>query len=669
MYSPIPNGTKKSIHGLLCNLPSVGHGIHSETGEMAEVEILKRSTNKKEQFWEPQPLPEELDEWKAQEEERQLNNPDYAHPELLKIKQREWHRRLYGVWYYNNGEPVYLTGQHYFYINYWQLDTGLPDYRLIDLEYFYFWMYVTFDPKCYGIVEIQKRRNGKSFRASSILYETISRTKKAKGGIQSKTKDDAQDFFQDKLINQFKALPFFFKPTYDLAKGDTPKAELSFYHTAKKGKNKLQANVQKPKELQSTINFKDRQAKAYDGWKLKVLVLDERGKVDINVLEAHKVVKYCVMDNRRKVIGKIIVTSTVEQIGVKFGFKTLWKQSNQHERTKDGKTISGLYKIFIPAHRSGDYDKYGVPDEKNTLTAILSDRKAYEDNPDELNDLIRKEPLTEDEAFRISSAKCHFNIGKLNDQQDALNIMQNYKERGDFVWEQIDKKIRWSKNAKGRWEICYLFEKLEEACNVIKRGSQFLPGNQLAYVTGVDPVDHDTTEDPTRQSKAAGLTLRRHNPFLEDHPYNKAFVCKYVARPEPASVFYEDMIKQCFYYGSPMLFENNKIRIKEYFTNRGYSNFLIHLPGKSEPGITSTTENKIALLEITQDYVDRHISKVFFPDIITDWMEFNILETQKYDLSMAAGWALVADGYRATRTNSNEQRKLTEYFKQHKVVI
>jgi hypothetical protein len=670
MFNKIEGGSTVVIQGLTCWIPPVGYGIHVETGEIKRVDIIKRSNVAAEQYWEAVELPIELEDWKAEEDEMKKDNPTYVHQDLLKIKQREWHRRLYGVWFHNRGkdgksEMRYLSGLHYYYLNYWNLDIGLPDFRIIDWEYFIFWQYCVFDPKCFGLIEIRKRRDGKTYRATCILEECISRCADSHAGIQSKNKDDSQEVFQIKLIPPFQALPFFFKPTYDTTKGDAPKELLSFFRTAQKGK--LATRREKIKELRSTIGFKDSKPKAYDGRKLKRLLLDESGKTEVNILNRHKVVKYCLMDQRRRVIGKMIVTTTVEEIGVRFGFKDLWKQSNQFEKEKGGSTKSGLYKFFIPASRSGDYDVYGYPEEKETLAAILADRKSFINEPDELNDLIRKEPLTEEEAFRISSQQCHFNVVRLNDRLDELSGMENYKERGDFYWENgiRDTKVKWQRNTKGRWEIAWMFDKPEQTNNSPHFGSSIEPGNAYQFVAGCDPFDHDTVED-YRRSNAASFVLKRNDPFGENQEYNKAFVCKYLARPETANIFFEDMIKQCHFYGSPLLVEDNKPGLLRYFKDRGYSRFLIRIPGKKEPGIPSTQENKITGLEIMQDYVINFSDRMFFPDLIHDLIAFDVKDTQKYDLTMAALWTLMADMHRMAKRNMNEVKDINSIFKLYK---
>ena len=144
MFKKIQGGSKVIVMNLECWIPPVGMGCHSATFEIAPTDVIKRSNKPSEQYWEAQPLPDDwedrLDEERRERalRDRQGLDNDYTDPQLDAIREREWRRRLYGVWFWNNGVPTYLTGLNYFYLNYWQLDIGLPYFRLIDLEYFYF---------------------------------------------------------------------------------------------------------------------------------------------------------------------------------------------------------------------------------------------------------------------------------------------------------------------------------------------------------------------------------------------------------------------------------------------------------------------------------------------------------------------------------------------------
>lgn len=674
MFTSVPNGSKVEIQGITCNIPPEGWGIHVETGELAKVDVIKRSNKAKEQYWEAPYTVDDIadwNEWDEEEKARQEIDPGYIHPELNKVRQREWNRRLYGVWVYINGTPTYIPGIFYFFLSYWRcLDTenGLPDYRLIDLEYFYFWFWVALNPKAYGIIEIRKRRDGKSYRAACIMYEVISRSKQAHGGIQSKKMDDAQEFFQNKLISGFKSLPKFFIPEYDTAKGDTPKEALMFYRTSKKGESAKVSESKKVPELKSSITFKDRQAKAYDGWRLKFLVLDESGKVEVDVMARHAVVKYCLMDNRRRIIGKMIVTSTVEEIGVRYGFKKLWEGSNQHQIEKGSITKTGLFKFFVPASRSGDYDKYGVPDVKNTLEAIKADRDANADDPDELNAIMRKEPLSEKEAFMVKTTLCHFNPVALNEQLSIIGLKENLTERGNFVWKGGVRdcgEVVWQKVPAGRWEISYLPDTPNK---ITKRGDRLYPANDFEFIAGADTIDINLPKDEKRASKPAVLIRMRENSLTKNSPYCNAFVCKYIPfkRMKDATEFYEDLIKMLVYYGCSCLYERNKSRLGYYLEERGYKAFLITLPGEKEPGVHAGTESKTDMLELLQNDVKENVAKIYFADLIEDLLGFDISDSTVNDLSMAAGWCVYADKYRPKKQANGQVKDISTLFKLHK---
>ena len=98
---------------------------------------------------------------------------------------QEWGRINNGYWFYNDGEPTYITGLHYFYLNYWTLEDGSnPDYRDVDRRYFYFQDHAEALPYCFGIVRIKKRREGATLQATAYLvWKSITKRKSFCGNI------------------------------------------------------------------------------------------------------------------------------------------------------------------------------------------------------------------------------------------------------------------------------------------------------------------------------------------------------------------------------------------------------------------------------------------------------------------------------------------------------
>lgn len=280
MYSKIEGGTSIIIQGLECWIPPVGYVINITTKQLEHRGVWQRSNIKEEQYWERTPLPSwykaKMKEEDAYEKRKKDDDPSFYDQQLEDYKKQEWDRRLNGMWYMNNGVPTYIVGSHYMYMQWWQLDTGYPRFRVPDLEYFYFLQYCIEDPDCMGMLEITKRRFGKTYRGGLFLYEYPTRTRMTNAGIQSKTGNDAKKVFSKAVITPFKKLPKFFRPEYDMSLGITPKTEIRFQQTNIRGK-KAEDNLDK-EELGSMIDHQSADIVAYDGQKIQRYFGDEWAK-------------------------------------------------------------------------------------------------------------------------------------------------------------------------------------------------------------------------------------------------------------------------------------------------------------------------------------------------------------------------------------------------------
>src|ERR1019366_1695506 len=66
----------------------------------------------------------------------------------------EWHKRLNGYWFYNNGNIEYITGLHYFYVNWWRIGALYPIWVDADRDFFYVWKAVEDTLACDGLIYI-----------------------------------------------------------------------------------------------------------------------------------------------------------------------------------------------------------------------------------------------------------------------------------------------------------------------------------------------------------------------------------------------------------------------------------------------------------------------------------------------------------------------------------
>ena len=184
------------------------------------------------------------------------------------------------------------------------------------------------------------------------------------------------------------------------------------------------------------------------------------------------------------------------------------------------------------------------------------------------------------------------------------------------------------------------------------------PGNALTLVAGCDPYDHDTTTDGRRSNAACHIY---HKFTLADGLPSEQFVCEYIFRPPKADIFYEDMIKQCVFYGCPILVENNKIGIIKYFERRGYYDYLMDRPESTHTDFSRKQVTKgipgsgVAVInaqaEVVATYIYDHVGlnmetgevgKCYFNRLLDDWSRFDIDNRTKFDATISSSLALLA---------------------------
>ena len=684
-----PNGTEGEhveLHGLLVVLPK----------KPKRSEILFHDKPKELQMWQRIPLPEELQRVRSMDE--WFEKPAEFRNKFRSYVEKEFQRRRDGVWFYNNGLPTYITGRHYMFLQWSKIDIGYPSYLAFQREIFLHMAACEVDPRCFGQLYTKCRRSGYTNICSAVLVDEASQVKEKLLGIQSKTGKDAQEnIFMKKVVAIFRSYPFFFKPIQD---GTTnPRMELAFREPSKRI-TKNNKTSYRGDALNTVINWKNTTNNAYDGEKLHMLYLDEAGKWEkpTDIREAWRIERTCLIVGR-KVVGKAIVGSTVNPMN-KGGneYKGLWYDSDPNERNSNGRTRSGLYRIFIPAYDAleGFFDQYGNPvieDPEQEIegidgdfitigskTYLKNERRSFKDNPSELNEVTRQFPFTEDEAFRDSIEGSLFNIGKIYQQiEHNEELFPDPVIKGNFTWKEKDKEVVFSPTPNGRFRVCWMPDPSDRNIIKIDRGKRVAPFGEYGC-GGVDSYDLDATVDG-RGSKGA---LHMYNKFSLNRPPNM-FVVEYASRPDLASIFYEDVLMCAFYYGYPLLVENNKYGIVRYFESRGYDGYLMdrpkHLLSSSShvnvktKGIPSNSQDVIqSHAQSIEKYIHEHVGvdsetgevgKMYFNRTLEDWIGFKIDKRTKFDLTISSGLSLLAAQKPKEKERSNFKEKV--FFRRYKV--
>ena len=677
-----------------------------QIGEIYEIQNLKialpKTPNNIHEFetncWEVVEQPKELNriktifDWK--------NYPSDFKSKYIDYIENEFQRREDGFWFYNKGVPTYLTGTHYMYLQWSKIDVGKPEFREANRLFYIFWEACKADNRCYGMCYLKNRRSGFSFMASGETVNMATLASDSRFGVLSKTGPDAKKMFTDKIVPISVNYPFFFKPIQDGM--DRPKTELAYRVPASKLTRRNIQSSDKPEELEgldTTIDWKNTGDNSYDGEKLKLLVHDESGKWERpnNILNNWRVTKTTLRLGSR-IIGKCMMGSTSNALD-KGGdnFKKLYYASDVTKRNRNGQTSSGLYSLFIPMewNYEGYIDSNGMPvfDTPETEvegpygdfidTGIIeywdNEVEGLKNDQDSLNEFYRQFPRTEDHAFRDETKGSLFNLVKIYDQIDynsGINT-SSLVSTGNFQWENgvKDSKVIFYPDSRGRFNVSWV-PHIQQQNRVVKKNGMKYPGNEHLGAFGCDSYDISGTVDG-KGSKGALHGLSKFS--MEDCPPSHFFL-EYIARPQTAEVFFEDVLMAIVFYGMPLLCENNKPRLLYYLKRRGYRGFSMNRPDKTWNklsiaekeigGIPNSSEDiKQAHAAAIETYINNHVGlklngdygNIYFNNTLNDWSKFDINNRTKFDATISSGLAIMACNKNLYRPTSEKAMKSIDF--------
>ena len=651
----------------------------------APEKCFSRDAKQSEQYWERQEIPRDLAkiqsifQWNEKPKEFKDRWVDYI--------EQEFDYREQGYWFINNGVKTYITGSHYMYLQWSSIDIGYPEFREANRIYWIFWEACKADPRSFGMIYLKIRRSGFSFMSSSECINIGTLARDSRIGILSKTGADAKKMFTDKVVPINSRLPFFFKPVMDGM--DKPKTELAFRVPASKitKKNMYESEDNEIDGLDTTIDWKNTEENSYDGEKLLFLAHDESAKwvKPNNIQNNWRVTKTCLRLGS-KIIGKCMMGSTSNALS-KGGdnYKKLYEDSNVLYRNANGQTKSGLYALFIPMewNMEGFIDIYGYPvfnKPKEPIKGVdglwisngaidywEAEVDSLKNDPDALNEFYRQFPRTESHAFRDESKSSIFNLTKIYQQIDYNDSMikEHYLTRGSFSWKDgiRDTQVIWTPDQRGRFLVSWFPPKHMQNNVHIRNGIRY-PGNEHIGSFGCDSYDISAVVGGRGSNGALHGMTKFH---MDDAPVNEFFL-EYIARPQTAEIFFEEVLMACVFFGMPILVENNKPRLLYHLKNRGYRGFSINRPDKQFAKLTKTERELGGIPNSSEDVKQSHASAIEsyiekfvgldlegkyrdadlmgtmpFTRTLEDWAKFDINDRTKFDACISSGLAIMAN--------------------------
>jgi hypothetical protein len=558
--------------------------------------------------------------------------------EQISFITREVQRCRNGYWFMNKGVPTYITGTHYFYLNYWYLESGIqPEYRDSDRKWFIFEQECEEDPNILGIIRVKKRREGATSQSSCVLTKKASMNENTRCGIISKTGGDASDLFQNMVVYGFRALPSFLQPRTDGV--EDPKKRLVFVKQGKKKANN-KGLFNKREGLNSFIEWRNTALNSFDSGRWSILLIDEASKfpAEVNIVEYWNIAKKTLTEGAKKVGFGLMVSTVNPPNNGGQPFKELWDKSNQFSQGRI--TESKLVRYFAPASEglAGFIDEYGFSQIKEAEEFILANYRSNEQD-------IRDYPLSEEDAFKFNQNDCYFNLDKILAKEESLRMNPIHLRRGRFYFDG-EGKVQWADDSSGGWLI-RKFPK--EANQFIVKNNVMYPMNTSDLGCGVDPFKNEITSgEGSKGSIWIGSKFDITNPEETGMP-----IAHYYGRPKLKKLFWKDVLMGSMYYGVPATIELDAgDDYYEYFRNNETEKNCLPMLGKKPDAVinpdrkTKTNFNQRGIssadpfslskqLEYGINYIEHHCDKIDYPDLLDELKRYDHSNRTKFDRTVS----------------------------------
>jgi hypothetical protein len=565
-----------------------GSKIKIPTAEDYQEEILYKDLPREQQKWVREELPSYFDKVDYNKD----GTPNLT-PEQESYADKELHRCKNGVLALIGGRVRYIPARYYFYLRYYTLEDGTaPDFREADRQYFIFFQYWFAILWCLGIIRTKKRRQGASSQScSNILYEALF-FKNSNCGIISKTRDDSKATFTEMITNAYQQLPVYLKPRL-LGKEETV-TELLLAH-AKGGISK--------------INYKAPVLNAYDRGRMSYVLMDEGGKYpkETPASKLLAIISKTLVKGVKRV-GWIDLPSTTNEM-LKGGGMEFWKIWKKADQAKKRPTTNRLVRFFQPAFEAyeGFIDEFGdsvidTPTEeqyeylvkkwvtRDEETGEITSELTEEDirlgarqyvlvkrreglEGADLEEEMRMNPCTEEEAFMYAAEDAVFNQKNIKDRQKQLEENPVFKRKLIFYRKEDQSvAVRDANEATEsyHWRITQLPKPGEEN----KHRYEFKQKKPARTHDGAIAVDsYSNTQGGRKYGSKASAWIGRRFDMLDPENTGKP-IGHLFGRPADKDKLHEQVMLAAEYFGYAVYYEHTADDYYSYFKTRGMLGYL-----------------------------------------------------------------------------------------------
>ena len=561
-----------------------------------------------------------------------LNDADSDYVDSIYLQEKD--RRISGVWFFNNGEPTWITGDHYWFLMYARMQRhdgrGLyADYREFQADYAHLVHHCCVSHNILGLFCSKPKKTGiTNFHWSGVYGNRSMLYANKNFGYMNIQQQQAAKTFNDYFMYSYNGIISPLRPAYK----NLSEVEGTIVFGDKTYKNPKKARRPQTDEddsLNSSVFCVPTKAKAFDVAVMAHICFDEPTKYKESFAEIWRTNKEAVKI-QSKINGKAwLFNYTPEEDSQSFreARDVFWdSELRTITESSQGQTKSQLICHHIPAYASweGAFDKYGKCDERRASKEIEFERNKVKSNPrsyqaikrqyandkkeawvsggaGSLLDNIRLTDILTDieEEERVSPVPSYVN-GHLKWTNELWNINRNLRKKGQFCPVKFvpltPEEI--SKGEEG--SIREYFPVPQKIQNIaLKYGrdewENLIAPPEFFNVLGADPVQHAAASEIIEGSKNSYHVMNRANEATDSlygKVVTKIITHEYFDRPESPDDAFEDLLKLIIYTGALSAVEANAPYCATRLMEEGLGNFMLV---KDENGIMTIWKRHMGL--------------------------------------------------------------------------
>jgi hypothetical protein len=518
---------------------------------------------------------------------------------IVRMYEREWHRRTHGVHFMNGKEVTWVTGDYWFILAWCK--TKRPDkiseyfdYYEYQSEYTQLIWYVNNSEWIDGLDLSKAKKTGITNIHWLYYLNKATKTKNINLGNMNIKQDNGAKTFRDHFLYAFEGLPDILKPgikTKSEADGKIVFGERST-NTKRNSRNRLGAED----ELNTSVQCVPTAINAFDVDVFSDIWYDEPPKYPGNFGEIYRSNSEGTKLQDTSVGKKWLTSYTPEGDAPSFiEAKKIFYDSELRTINPDkgdNRTLTGMICHHIPAYASwkSEINKYGKCNEVGAMAKIKSRRDALKDRPRELQAETRRYANTKREAWTTGGAGSVFDNVRLSElllnvEEEQRSLpelpflegrlewsvkawemgLKNKRHRGQFaqvVFIPLTKEER-KNNKRGRLRIYQDIPDVQKN-SVLRNGFDewgcLNPPDMFMSFLGADPTNYAAASEVIEGSKNAYYVENAVDQRLDQIMGRVASgVCsfEYFERPELPEEAYEDLVKLIIYTGSLCAVEAN----------------------------------------------------------------------------------------------------------------